>query len=74
MTAVRGRTAGFVLGVVAALGSFVVPAQSQLSEETLSGPDIHETGQGAHGHLFGDWGGLCGRACLSVASDSISSI
>ena len=61
MTAVRGRTAGFVLGVVAALGSFVVPAQSQLSEETLSGPDIHETGQGAHGHLFGDWGGLRAR-------------
>src|SRR5215471_10372580 len=25
--------------------------------ETLSGPDSHETGQGAHGHLFGDWGG-----------------
>jgi porin len=61
MTAVRGRTAGFVLGVVAALGSFVVPAQSQLSEETLSGPDIHETGQGPHGHLFGDWGGLRAR-------------
>jgi porin len=61
MTAVRGRTAGLVLGVVAALGSFVVPAQSQLSEETLSGPDIHETGQGPHGHLFGDWGGLRAR-------------
>lgn len=25
--------------------------------ETLSGPDSHETGQGPHGHLFGDWGG-----------------
>jgi porin len=25
--------------------------------ETLSGPDIHETGQGPHGHLFGDWDG-----------------
>lgn len=25
--------------------------------ETLSGPDTHETGQGPHGHLFGDWGG-----------------
>ena len=31
-------------------------AQDQL-EETLSGPDSHETGQGPHGHLFGDWGG-----------------
>jgi len=27
-------------------------------EETLSGPDSHETGQGPHGHLFGDWGGV----------------
>jgi porin len=26
-------------------------------EETLSGPDSHETGQGPHGHLLGDWGG-----------------
>lgn len=25
--------------------------------ETLSGPDSHDTGQGPHGHLFGDWGG-----------------
>jgi carbohydrate-selective porin OprB len=34
------------------------PAQSQPSqEETLSGPDSHETGQGPHGHLFGGWGG-----------------
>ena len=24
----------------------------------LSGPDSHETGQGPHGHLFGDWGGV----------------
>jgi len=28
-----------------------------LQEETLSGPDSHETGQGPHGHLFGTWGG-----------------
>ena len=31
-------------------------AQAQL-DETLSGPDSHETGQGPHGRLFGDWGG-----------------
>jgi len=31
--------------------------QSSLGE-TLSGPDSHETGQGPHGHLFGDWGGV----------------
>jgi len=31
--------------------------QSQQPEETLSGPDSHETGQGRHGHLFGQWDG-----------------
>jgi len=31
-------------------------AQDQIGE-TLSGPNSHETGQGPHGHLFGDWGG-----------------
>src|SRR4051794_34028922 len=30
-------------------------------EETLSGPDSHETGQGPHGHLLGEWGGLRSR-------------
>jgi len=34
-------------------------AQSQ--EETLSGPDSHETGQGPHGHLLGDWRGQRSR-------------
>ena len=28
-----------------------------MKEETLSGPDTHETGTGPHGHLLGDWGG-----------------
>jgi carbohydrate-selective porin OprB len=37
---------------------FAASAHSQTQlEETLSGPDSHETGQGAHGHLFGDWDG-----------------
>lgn len=31
-------------------------ARPQL-DETLSGPDSHETGQGPHGHLFREWGG-----------------
>lgn len=37
----------------------VVPVslRCQRPEETLSGPDSHETGQGPHGHLFGQWGG-----------------
>ncbi len=37
---------------------FVFPVQAQTQQdETLSGPDSHETGQGPHGRLFGDWGG-----------------
>ena len=41
-----------------ALCVFPFPVNSQiLQEETLSGPDSHETGQGPHGHLFGTWGG-----------------
>ena len=35
-----------------------ISAHSQtVQEEPLPGPDSHETGQGPHGHLFGDWGG-----------------
>ena len=42
-----------------AFGSLILVAalQAQSQEETLSGPDSHETGQGPHGHLLGDWGG-----------------
>jgi porin len=42
-----------------ASGSLILVAalQAQPQEETLSGPDSHETGQGPHGHLLGDWGG-----------------
>ena len=37
---------------------FAIQAYSQTwSEEPLPGPDRLETGQGPHGHLFGDWGG-----------------
>jgi len=37
---------------------FGAPAYSQtVQDETLSGPDSHETGQGPHGHLLGNWGG-----------------
>jgi porin len=34
----------------------LAPAQVAV-DETLGGPDSHETGQGRHGHLFGEWGG-----------------
>jgi porin len=41
---------------------FAAPAHSQVAQdETLSGPDSHETGQGPHGHLLGDWGGIRSR-------------
>jgi porin len=37
---------------------FAIQAHSQTSsEEPLPGPDRLETGQGPHGHLFGEWGG-----------------
>jgi porin len=40
---------------------FAFPVRSQTvkvePQEPLPGPDSHETGQGPHGHLFGDWGG-----------------
>ena len=36
--------------------------QTQMrSEETLSGPDSHETGPAQRGHLFGDWRGTRSR-------------
>lgn len=44
--------------VWAALFVFAARAFPQNGQgETLSGPDSHETGEGPHGHLFGDWGG-----------------
>ena len=39
----------------------VVPLYSQTLEDALGGPDSHETGQGPHGHLLGDWDGLRSR-------------
>jgi porin len=58
------------------------PAHSQTAqEETLSGPDSHETGQGPHGHLFGEWGGERSRLAergvtfdLQYVSDSLWNI
>jgi len=47
-----------VILVWAAFYVFAARTYSQMQEETLSGPDSHETGQGPHGHLLGDWGGV----------------
>jgi porin len=47
-----------VLLLLCAFGLWAVPAAAQHEQgETLGGPDSHETGQGPHGHLFGDWSG-----------------
>ena len=52
----------FVVLAGLALFIFAPPAFSQAGEaESLSGPDNHETGQGPHGHLLGDWGGVRSR-------------
>src|SRR3981081_431909 len=52
------RRLSFLVFFSSVLCVFALPAYSQTAqEETLSGPDSHETGQGPHGHLFGDWGG-----------------
>jgi carbohydrate-selective porin OprB len=51
-------TGKLVCVICAALCLFVARAYSQeAQEEPQSGPDSHETGQGPHGHLFGEWGG-----------------
>jgi hypothetical protein len=52
--------------------TFAAPAYSQIQqEETLGGPDSHETGQGPHGHLFGG-GTAKDRGWKSEVSGSIS--
>jgi porin len=71
--------ARFVCLVWVALHVLAAPTQSQtVSDETLAGPDRHETGQGPHGHLFGDWGGARSRLLergvrfdLQYVSDSL---
>lgn len=56
MRAPVGKT---LITMSAALVAFTGHAYPQSSiGETLSGPDSHETGQGPHGHLLGDWGGV----------------
>jgi carbohydrate-selective porin OprB len=53
-----GRKLRFLFLLWCGLCVCAFPAYSQTpQEETLSGPDSHETGQGPNAHLFGDWGG-----------------
>jgi porin len=72
----------FLLLLWSGFGVWASPALSQTArDETLSGPDSHETGQGPHGHLFGDWVGersqLADRGVtfdLQYVSDSLWNI
>jgi carbohydrate-selective porin OprB len=72
----------FLLLLWSGFGVWASPALSQTAQdETLSGPDSHETGQGPHGHLFGDWVGersqLADRGVtfdLQYVSDSLWNI
>jgi porin len=80
MRAPAGRTVIPVMIVWAALSVFAARAYPQIGE-TLSGPDSHETGQGPHGHLLGDWGGVRPylfergvRFDLQYISDNLSNI
>ena len=53
-----GQELQLLFRLVCVLYVFASPVHSQTTqEEPLPGPDSHETGQGPHGHLFGDWGG-----------------
>jgi porin len=70
MRAPVGKT---LITMSAALFAFADHAYPQTSiGETLSGPDSHETGQGPHGHLLGDWAGVRPYLFERGASGSIS--
>jgi porin len=54
----HGRKLRFLCLLWWGLCGFSFPAHSQTEQqEPVPGPDSHETGQGPHGHLFGEWGG-----------------
>jgi porin len=54
----HGRKLRFLFLLWWGLCGFAFPAHSQTEQqEPVPGPDSHETGQGPHGHLFGEWGG-----------------
>jgi porin len=79
MRAPAGRPVILVWAALSVFAAHTYPQTAQ--EETLSGPDSHETGQGPHGHLLGDWGGvrpylfeLGVRFDLQYISDSLSNI
>jgi porin len=59
---VRRAGVSLIAIVVVAMRTFGPPAYCQpAQQQRVAGPDSHETGQGPHGHLFGDWGGTRSR-------------
>ena len=72
----------FACVISVALSILAAHAASQVAQqETLSGPDSHETGEGPHGHLLGDWDGERSRLSergvnfdFQYISDSLSNI
>jgi porin len=78
----RKLSVNFVCMIWVALGILTANAAAQIAqEETLSGPDSHETGEGQHGHLLGDWDGERSRLSergvtfdFQYISDSLSNI
>jgi carbohydrate-selective porin OprB len=54
-----GRRLRFTFLWCTSLCLCAVPVYSQiLQEETLAGPDAHETAENTKGYLFGEWGGV----------------
>ena len=54
-----GRRLRFTFLWCASFCLCAVPVYSQiLQEETLAGPDAHETAENTKGYLFGEWGGV----------------
>jgi porin len=58
-SAMNSRAPRIALLVSFGFCALIMPVylHGQKPEVTLSGPDSHETGQGPHGHLFGEWNG-----------------
>jgi porin len=82
---IRSRTASALQRLLLASGCALCLGFSAYSqtpqEEPPPGPDSHETGQGPHGHLFGDWGGERDRLMehgvefnLQYVSDSLANL
>jgi porin len=82
MAMAHGRGLRLLILVCCSACACAVSAYSQTSgQEPLPGPDSHETGQGPHGHLFGDWGAERSRLQergvnfdLQYVSDSLANV